>query len=66
MKKHVPYEKLSKKARREMDAKRRATWGEMSPVTRAPERTDVYNRNKEKRRWMKEPNGGYSSGGCFV
>lgn len=47
--KFVPYEKLSKKAKRELDDRRRETWG-MSPVTRKPENSKAYNRAKEKRR----------------
>jgi hypothetical protein len=61
--KFVPYEKLSKKAKREMDAKKRVTWGEMSPVTRKPERTDIYDRNAEKRRLMRARENGASWGG---
>ena len=38
MKKFVPYEKLSKKEKRRLDSQRRKTWGEMSPVTRKPEK----------------------------
>lgn len=63
---HVPYEKLSKKARREIDAKKRATWGSMSPVTRRPERPDAYYRNREKRRWKNDPHGFGNSGGAFL
>jgi len=48
MMKFIPYEKMSKKRRREENAKKRATWGEINPVTRVPERPDAYNRNKEK------------------
>lgn len=46
MKKFVPYEKMSKKQRRELDAKARTTWGDMSPVTRKPENSRAYNRKK--------------------
>ena len=34
MEKFIPYEKLSKKKRRELDKKRRSDWGELRPVTR--------------------------------
>ena len=61
----VPYEKLSKKAKREMDAKKRVTWGDMNPVTRRPERTDIYDRNAEKRRLMRAPENGASWGGSI-
>ena len=50
MEKFVPYEKLSKKAKREMDAKRRRDWGGMSPVTRKPENPKAYNRAKARKR----------------
>ena len=50
--KFVPYEKLSKKAKKKLDASRRTTWGEMSPVTRKPENSRAYNR-KKARNWMR-------------
>ena len=46
MKKYVPYEKLSKKKRRQMDQIRRGTWGEINPVTRKSENPKAYNRRK--------------------
>ena len=49
MKQFVPYEKLSKKQKRELDRSRRATWGEMSPVTRKPENSKAYNRKKAQK-----------------
>ena len=45
MTRFVPKEKLSKKARRELDRKRRETW-DFSPVTRKVESKKVYNRKK--------------------
>ena len=48
--KFVPYEKLSKKKRREMDATRRGSWGALNPVTRVPENPRAYNRKKAQRR----------------
>ena len=50
MEKFVPYEKMSKKAKREMDARRRKDWGGMSPVTRKPENPKAYNRAKARKR----------------
>ena len=47
--KYVPYEKLSKKAQKEMDRAKRNTWGDVNPVTRMPENSKAYNRNKAKR-----------------
>ena len=45
MMKFIPKEKLSKKARRELDKSRRETW-DFSPVTRKVESKKVYNRKK--------------------
>ena len=50
MEKFIPYEKLSKKQRRELNASRRGTWGSMSPVTRRAENGKAYNRAKTKNR----------------
>ena len=57
MKKFVPYEKLSKKAKRALDAKRRGSWGALSPVTRRTESPKAYDRQKA-RRWMNDPSSG--------
>ena len=46
--KYVPYSKMSKKAQREYNAKRRNSWGEMSPVTRIVPNKKVYNRQAFK------------------
>ena len=46
----IPYEKLSKKEKRELDNSRRGTWGELNPVTRRPVPAKAYNRNKA-RKW---------------
>ena len=45
MTKYVPYEKLSKKKQRAMNAERRETWS-ISPVTRKPANPKAYNRKK--------------------
>lgn len=50
MKKFIPYEKLSKKKRREQDARRRGLWT-ISPVTRRPENPKAYNRKKTQDRY---------------
>ncbi len=51
MEKFIPYEKLSKKKKRELDAARRMVWT-ISPVTRRPENSRAYNRKKaQNRRW---------------
>lgn len=48
MEKFIPYEKLSKKKKRKMDAEKRNTWGSVNPVTRVPENTKAYKRSKVK------------------
>ena len=48
--KYVPYQKLSKKKKKELDASRRKTWGALSPVTRKPENPKAYNRRKAQKR----------------
>ena len=53
MEKFIPYEKLSKKEKRKMDLAKRQTWGELNPVTRKPENSKAYNRNKT-RDWKRE------------
>ncbi|MDL2217135.1 hypothetical protein LJC27_00575 [Christensenellaceae bacterium OttesenSCG-928-M15] len=44
MKQFIPYEKLSKKAKRQQDQKRRAIW-QMNPVTRKTDK-NAYDRKK--------------------
>jgi len=46
MEKFIPYEKLSKKAQKEYDCKKRNTWDILSPITRKPANTKTYNRKK--------------------
>lgn len=53
MEKFVPYEKLSKKEKRRMDALRRGTWQGVNPVTRKSENPKAYNRSKA-RHWEKD------------
>ena len=50
MKKFIPYAKLSKKKQRELDRKRRGTWGSLNPVTRKPANPKAYNRQKARKR----------------
>jgi hypothetical protein len=54
MEKFVPYEKLSKKKRRELDARKRGVWGGLNPVTRKPANPRAYNRRKAQS-WKKDP-----------
>lgn len=53
MEKYIPYEKLSKKKKRELDAGRRTVWA-ISPVTRKSENPKAYNRRKAQKR-MDDP-----------
>ena len=53
MEKYVPYEKLSKKEKRKVDAMRRNTWGELNLATRKPTNSKAYNR-KRSQDWKKE------------
>lgn len=48
MEKFIPYEKLSKKKRRALNAKHREVWP-ISPITRKPENPKAYNRKKAQR-----------------
>lgn len=58
MQKMIPYEKLSKKKRRELDRRRRGTWGPLDPTTRRPANPRAYKRKKFKAR---EEDSGLSS-----
>ena len=58
----IPYEKLSKKKKRELDNARRSTWGALSPVTRRPASPKAYNRSKARKRNYGDP----SSMLCFL
>ena len=53
MEKFISYEKLSKKEKHRIDAAKRTTWGELNPVTRKPQNSKAYNRNKS-RNWKRE------------
>ena len=53
MDKFIPYENLSKKEKRKMDLAKRQTWGELNPVTRKPQNSKAYNRNKS-RNWRRD------------
>ena len=45
-KKMIPYEKMSKKQKKEMDRKKRNTWNGFNPVTRKPENPKAYKRRQ--------------------
>ena len=53
MEKFISYEKLSKREKRKIDQAKRQTWGELNPVTRKPENSKAYNRNKA-RNWKRD------------
>ena len=48
MKKMIPLEKQSKKAKKIYHAKQRGSWNELSPVTRVVPSKKVYDRKKLK------------------
>ena len=45
----IPYSKLSKRKRREIDLSRRKTWGPLHPATRKPVPPKAYVRSKNKK-----------------
>ena len=54
MEKFIPFEKLSKKKQRELNAKQRGSWYGLNPVTRKPENPKAYNRRKAQQ-WKQDP-----------
>ena len=48
MEKFIPYDKLSKKKKRELNAQRRSIW-DVNPVTRRPENPKAYTRRKARK-----------------
>ena len=50
MDRFIPYNKLSKKKQRELNAKQRRTWGALNPVTRNTANPKAYDRQKA-RKW---------------
>gem|GEM_PF-322644 len=53
MEKFIPYKKLSKKKRRELDLMKRGSWGGLNPVTRKPKNPRAYDRRKAQS-WKKD------------
>ena len=51
MEKFIPYEKLSKKEKRKLNAAKRGSWGGLDPVTRVPRNPRAYKRDKS---WKRE------------
>ncbi len=54
MEKYVSYEKLSKKKKRQINARKRRSWQGASPVTRKTENKKKYKRKKIKARLKDE------------
>ena len=48
MDKFVPYEKLSKKKKRQLDAEKRGSWYGLKPITRKPKNPKAYDRKKAR------------------
>ena len=48
MPKFIPYKKLSKRRRRELDSEQRGSWGAVNPVTRAIKSRKIYDRKRDK------------------
>jgi hypothetical protein len=46
MEKFIPKEKLGKRAQRELNLKKRRTWGTLNPVTKKPKNPKAYVRKK--------------------
>ena len=49
----ISYEKLPKKKQHELDRQKRGSWNGVNPVTRKPEDSKVYNRQKAQS-WKKD------------
>ncbi len=50
MEKFIPYEKLSKKAQRELNLKKRGDWGAVKPVSRREENPKAYKRHPKHKK----------------
>ncbi len=61
MEKFVPYEKLSKRRKKEVDKKRRIDWGQINPVTRTVKNGKAYDRKKFRRTSLNSEWDGISS-----
>lgn len=55
MNRFIPYEKLSKKEKKALNAKKRGSWGNCNPVTRKSPNPKAYNR-KKARNWRDDSN----------
>ena len=61
MEKFIPPEQQSKRQKRELNTKKRRTWGALNPVTRKPKNPKAYVR-KKTRRWTDD---GASGSFCY-
>ena len=50
MERFIAFEKLSKAKQRELNKRRRGTWGTVKPVTRRSQNPKAYNRKKAQQR----------------
>ena len=57
MNRMIPLKKQSKRAQRAQHNRKRATWGEINPVTRTVENKKTYNRKKSPR-WYNDDSTG--------
>ena len=57
MNRMIPLKKQSKRAQRAQHSEKRATWGEINPVTRTTENKKTYNR-KRSPRWYNDDSTG--------
>jgi hypothetical protein len=62
MEKFIPFEKLSKREKREHNRLRRSDWGNLNPVTRRAKNPKAYDRSKA-RRWNEDSS---ASGLCYA
>ena len=62
--KYIPYEKLSKAKKRELDRKKRNTWNNVKPVTRVHKSAKEYSR-KNKNEFDAYPDYWYASNRFF-
>lgn len=58
MEKFVPFEKLSKKKKKELNAKKRGSWHGVNPATRRSENPKAYKRKKIVR-WSEDSSDGF-------
>jgi len=56
MKKFIPYAKLPKRIKRNIDRRKRGSWGELNPVTRKPPNPKAYNRKKTQKKGQDDLN----------